>query len=492
MANLFGATRRSSPIVGLAVLLGTELLGCGGGSSQKQPPVGTGGANQPSTGGQNASGGTTSAGGTTASGGVAASGGITPSGGITTSGGAGGSGGVTGAGGTTRSGGASARGGATSAGGNTSSGGTTSSGGATSAGGGTPTPDASVSDKFVVAMVQSTKADAADLSTDDVKTLVEDAVQQAGGLDFIKAGQTVVLKPNLVTAYTDHYRMSPADKTVNGIATDWRVVKAVADLVRTIVGSSGKILVMEGSTMSTTTAFTNLGYTKTNISAVDEFIALEGTSCSDRTTTALVQKPGKSGTQYWVNKRYFEADIVISMPTMKTHSSAGITGGVKNLGMGTTPVGQFSGTGAATGDCTRSKVAGTNSIDHSTPETLGSFIRDYYSIRPADFVVMDGLQGIEHGPSPAFDLKPGDAGYWDYASSKMNMRLILAGKNAVAVDTVEALVMKCDPKKVPHLTKLEADGLGTTDISRITVLGKQISEVAKPFACQLADICPGT
>ena len=72
------------------------------------------------------------------------------------------------------------------------------------------------------------------------------------------------------------------------------------------------------------------------------------------------------------------------------------------------------------------------------------------------------------------------------------MRLILAGRNPVAVDTVEALVMKCDPKKVPHLTKLEADGLGTTDISQIKLVGKQIAEVAKPFACMLTDICPGT
>ena len=72
------------------------------------------------------------------------------------------------------------------------------------------------------------------------------------------------------------------------------------------------------------------------------------------------------------------------------------------------------------------------------------------------------------------------------------MRLILAGRNPVAVDTVEALVMKCDPKKVPHLTKLEADGLGTTDISRVELVGTQIAEVAAPFACKLTDICPGT
>ena len=245
--------------------------------------------------------------------------------------------------------------------------------------------------------------------------------------------------------------------------------------------------------MSTVTAYSMLGYTRPTSAPSTSSSRSRVAPAADRTTTLLVQKAGKSGTQYWVNKRYVEADVVISVPTMKTHSSAGITGAVKNLGIGTTPMGQFSAGGSGAEDCTRSKTAGANSIDHTTPETLGAFIRDYYSIRPADFAVVDGLQGIQHGPSPAFDPKPGDAGgFWDYAPSRMNMRLILAGRNPVAVDTVEALVMKCDPKKVPHLTKLEADGLGTTDISQIKLVGKQIAEVAAPFACKLTDICPGT
>jgi uncharacterized protein (DUF362 family) len=465
------ALKRCFLVASLSGMIASQFPGCGGTSDGSGNTVGTGGTL--GTGGSAAS----------CTGGQTGTGGKMGTGGTTGNGGAAGSGGATGTGGKVAAGGSTG----TAAGGTTGGGGTTTEDAGASAG------DVPQSDKYVVAMVQSSKANASDLSTQDVTDLVSSAITQAGGLDFIKSGQTVVLKPNLVTAYTDRYRMSAADPLVNGIATDWRVVKAIADLVRTKVGSSGKILVMEGSTMSTSTAYTMLGYTKTNISAVDEFIAIEGTSCTDRTTTAMVQKPGKSGTQYWVNKRYFEADVVISVPTMKTHLMAGITGGVKNLGIGITPMGQFSpADGGTASDCTRAQVAGPNSIDHSSPEALGAFIRDYYSIRPADFVVMDGLQGIQHGPAPAFESKPGDAGYYDYATGKMNMRLIMAGRNAVAVDTVEALVMKCDPKKVPHLTKLEADGLGTTDISQITVAGKQISEVAKPFACKLTDICPGT
>jgi len=71
------------------------------------------------------------------------------------------------------------------------------------------------------------------------------------------------------------------------------------------------------------------------------------------------------------------------------------------------------------------------------------------------------------------------------------MRLIAAGRNALAVDTTLALVMKCDPKKVPHLTQLEADGRGTSDIARITVVGSQLNEVAKAFASKQTEICPG-
>jgi uncharacterized protein (DUF362 family) len=404
--------------------------------------------------------------------------------------------------------------------------------------GGGSSKDVPVGPTYVVSMLQSDKAQASDITQEEVAALVASAVAQAGGLDFIKDGQTVVLKPNLVTPYTDSAKRTAADPLVNGIATDWRVVKATADLVRA-KNPNGKILVMEGSVVPTMQAFAMLGYTAANFgTAVDEFIAIEGSSCGDRSTAALEQRTSINGAVFWVNKRYVRADVVISLPTMKTHSTAGITGAVKNLGIGTTPVGQYSAPpvdaggsfgggpgggidggridgagidgGAIDGgeidggaidaggavdvggpiatvpqDCTRGQTPAY--IDHTSAETLGQFIHDNYSIRPADFVVMDALQGLQHGPLPAWD----NSGRYTYASSKMNMRLILAGKNAVAVDTIEALVMKCDPLKVPHLTKLAASGLGTTDVSRITVVGKQPSEVAVPFAGKQTAICPG-
>ena len=363
----------------------------------------------------------------------------------------------------TNGGGAGSHGG-TTAGGN---GGTSGSSGAGNAG-----------FTHVVAMLQSPVAQATDLTTSDVADLVGRAVSQAGGLDFVKNGQTVVLKPNLPTVYQDNGE-TLASATVSGINTDWRVVKAVADLVRA-KNPTGKIWVMEGSTFATTIAYASLGYTSENFgSSVDEFIALEGASCTETSTAALEQRMGRSGKQYWVDRRYLMADVIISIPTLATDAWAGIGGAVESMGIGATPAGQYS-SGENSNDCTRTK------IDRSTPETSGEFIRDYYGIKPADFVVMDGLQGLEHGPLPVLDQST-----FDYASSTKNMRLVLAGRNAVAVDTTMALVMKCDPKKVPHLIKLEADGLGTTNAAQITVIGSQVSDVATPFASRQTEICPG-
>ena len=97
-------------------------------------------------------------------------------------------------------------------------------------------------------------------------------------------------------------------------------------------------------------------------------------------------------------------------------------------------------------------------------------------MRPADFVVLDGLQGLQHGPLTNYV----DGGI--YAADRMNMRLVMAARNAVALDAVEALVMGCDPQSIGYLTLLAASGFGSTDPAKIRVVGKQPSEVVRQFA----------
>jgi uncharacterized protein (DUF362 family) len=334
----------------------------------------------------------------------------------------------------------------------------------------------------VVSLLQSSKAQASDLTMDDVRALVTDAVAEAGGLGFITDGMTVVLKPNLLTHLAACWGgTATLPPMVNGVSTDWRVTHVVAELVRAR-NPHGQVLVIEGSNRNTTDAFNALGYTAANFGAlVDDFIPLEGaTGCNSRSTTHLVVRQGPSGASYQVDPRYADADVVISIAALKTHGTAGITGAVKNLGIGATPASAYSlSTSAA--DCTRNynhPESAASYIDHSNASAIGAFAADFYGIHPADFAVIDGLQGLQNGPCSTS------------AADRMNMRLVLASRNAVALDAVAARVMRCDPSKVPTLTLAEGYDLGTIDETKITVAGnRQVADVQRSFASGVAGVC---
>jgi len=99
---------------------------------------------------------------------------------------------------------------------------------------------------------------------------------------------------------------------------------------------------------------------------------------------------------------------------------------------------------------------------------------------------MDGLCGMGHGPEPSW--APGG----DYETDRKNMRLVLAARNAVAIDTIETLIMDCYPDAIGYLQALDASGFGPADPDLIDVVGKQVAEVKEPvygleWACSLHD-----
>ena len=70
------------------------------------------------------------------------------------------------------------------------------------------------------------------------------------------------------------------------------------------------------------------------------------------------------------------------------------------------------------------------------------------------------------------------------------MRLILAARNAVALDTIEAEVMGCASSEIGYLQLLEASGFGPADPADIRVVGQQVSDVRQPLAGPTW-ACPG-
>ena len=356
-------------------------------------------------------------------------------------------------------------------------------------------------DPVKVAIVQSSKPNAADLNYSDILSLVENAVDLAGGFgDLINNGDVVVLKPNIMCLWINstEEKLQPE---INGVTTDWRVSRAVVELVRRH-NPDGKVFILEGSAFQQTKlAMDSLNYTYAHIPGVDAFVPLEDVSGYEEWDSPNLvsvtlpdglslypdhMKPNKSQAFYF-SKLYYEADVVISLPVLKNHHYTGITGAIKNVGIGSSPPTIYGHPEVYDlTSATPPSIAGkygkriglnrSKKINHDT-YYLGMWIHDYYRCRPVDFVVTDGLQGSQNGP----DI-PRPTGAKCLEENQMNMRLILAGRDALAVDCIHALVIGMDPYKVDHLSFLKSSGTGCMDPAEIRIAGKPVHEVKKPFA----------
>ncbi len=330
-----------------------------------------------------------------------------------------------------------------------------------------------------VAVVKSSQANASDIEFNEIETLVREAVALAGGIgEIISNGDFVVLKPNLVELPPTP---TPDYVEVSGMATDWRVVKAVAKMVREL-NPDGKIYIIESSAASSTREILDYyNYTLENIPEVDQIVALED-SCgafedyNDSNLEKIIldetvrlypddKKPNLSP-EFYINKIYKNADVVISIPVLKNHKATIITGGVKNVAIGMTPPNIYGMSETFFGKWTK--------IDHS-PENLDKWIHDFYLCKPVDFVVVDGLQGFDHGPTGIEELS--------MEQMQHNMRLILAGKKALSVDAICGHIMSLDPLSVNYMIYLDKEeyGVGTIDSKFIRVNGENINSIRETF-----------
>ncbi len=349
------------------------------------------------------------------------------------------------------------------------------------------------SDEALVSLVRSDREQASDITDDEVRSMVREAVALAGGLEgIVNDGDTVVLKVNLMiivdgtggigglmamlaggivgNPHPERYLVS---REVNGLDTDYRVTKAVAELVREL-NPSGRILVMEASGSGFTAEKMELmGYTHVDIPYVDEFISMDdsGSGFRDGDMSDLVAvdlgerclyEETRDGV-YFMDVTYYNADVIISLPVLKNHMNAAFTGAIKNVAIGSTPpriYGNFMG-------------ARMTGIDHSWG-ALNNWLHDYYLVRSVDFVVTDGLQGSQFGAV--------GMGADSLEHAQMNMRLVLAGRDALAVDTIHALIVGVDPSIVDYMTLLGDEGIGIVDPARINVVGNaRVDDVSQHF-----------
>jgi len=266
----------------------------------------------------------------------------------------------------------------------------------------------------------------------EIEATVRKAVGLTGGLtDVIKRGDTVIIKPNLVTA-------KPPE---TGATTDPRVCKAIANMVKEL---GARPIIAESSMIGQNTeeAIHVAGYGKLR---EDDFEVINLKKKGIETVKVPVPK-GKVLKEVTLPKIVVEANVIISVPKMKTHDQAEVTLAVKNM-KGVLP------------DAYKRKFHHVFGVFQSVADLLTV-------VKPA-FSVVDGIIAMG-GLGPAF----GDP---------IEMDLIIAGKDVVAVDAVTAKIMGFEPQECGCLREAAKSKVGTMDLDKIEVVGEPITRVQRRF-----------
>jgi uncharacterized protein (DUF362 family) len=234
----------------------------------------------------------------------------------------------------------------------------------------------------------------------------------------------ILIKPNYINA------RHPS----TGITTDGRVIEGVVKFLKQHKAEG--IIIGEGSGLADTfEAFQVAGVDavaeRWNIKLVDlnedEFIEVSP-------PYPLALKKVK------IAKTALESTI-ISVPKLKPHRLATITLSLKNMMGAVTPKG-------------------------SIHNPLSEKIVDLASITKPNVAVIDEIiagEGHETSGNP------------------VEMNIVIAGTDPVAVDAVGAAVMGIPPESVKHLRLAEERGLGTCNLKEITILGEPIEKIKKKF-----------
>ncbi|MCE5335098.1 MAG: DUF362 domain-containing protein [Desulfobacteraceae bacterium] len=142
-----------------------------------------------------------------------------------------------------------------------------------------------------------------------------------------------------------------------------------------------------------------------------------------------------------VSRAILESDVFISLPKFKTHGLTVVTGAIKNS-YGILPGAQKARIHQAAG----------------SPERFHEVVVDVFKIRVPDFFIVDAVVGMEGNGPASPDLR--------------DIGLILASDNAVALDSVIATMMGCNPEALGFLRRARDLGLGDFDLSRAELIGE--------------------
>jgi len=151
----------------------------------------------------------------------------------------------------------------------------------------------------------------------------------------------------------------------------------------------------------------------------------------------------------YLSKIALDADVIINLPKLKTHSLCVFTGGVKNF-YGTIPSGL------------RRKFH----AEYMRSEDFSQVLTDIFSAIRPQLTIMDGIIAME-GDGPA-------------AGNLRRLGVILTSQDTVAVDAVATKIIGLNPMDI-HTTRYSDErGLGVGNLQNIEVIGERIDDVMVP------------
>lgn len=315
------------------------------------------------------------------------------------------------------------------------------------------------------------------VQSEDVEHAVWEAITLIGGIErYVKPGDKVVIKPNLVTA-------QPAD---SGITTDPHVVRVIIELCKTVNPSD--IVIIEGSSGADTKfAFEKCGYSELASQYDIELVDL-----NESPLTTVKVPEGKSLQTLEVPNVMLESDVLINVPKLKLYRRAKWASlAIKNL------VGAVPGQGEYT-ETRVSKFSLEMSSEYWSPE--GKWHLPYYrkwfnptrEKKKLHMNLSEGIVDLNTVIKPTLNVIDGmiicrDPDITHYDTTTLNLNTIIAGSDSLAVDCIGVKIRGVEPSDISYLRSAIERSIGESDYSQIQVVGTPLEEIIKSYADLVKD-----
>ena len=262
----------------------------------------------------------------------------------------------------------------------------------------------------------------ADYDPDCVLAALRSCLEPLGGMRaFVSPGQRVLLKPNLLGGF-------PAERAAT---THPAVVRAAIKLVQE---AGGQPWVGDCPGMGTLAQ-------AVNGCGLAPVLAETGAELVDFSEPHDFEAPENVvARRITLTKALLEADLIVSLPKLKTHGQMTLTAALKN---------QF---GLVPGS-----LKSQWHFRLQQPRWLASLILDVNRTARPVLAILDAITAME-GAGPS-------------GGRPRHLGALLASSDLAALDTVACLLIGQEPMRVPLLATAQKEGFGQTEVGQIRIVG---------------------